>query len=158
MKRHGVYFLICALLVALDQITKAAIVKAIPLYSSRTVIPGFFDLTHIQNRGAIFGFFNHSGSPLVFYILTAVSAAATLVILVVYFKSSAGERWMKTALILILAGAIGNNMIDRIFKGYVIDFLDFYIGKAHWPSFNIADSCISIGAVLMVMILFLRRK
>jgi signal peptidase II len=77
---------------------------------------------------------------------------------VYYFvKTPAADRLMKVALSLVLAGALGNHL-DRIFRGHVVDFLDFYIGRAHWPFFNVADSCITVGAGLLIFIFFFRRN
>jgi signal peptidase II len=86
---------------------------------------------------------------------------ATLVALalVVYyfFMIPTAEKLTKISLSLILAGALGN-LIDRVFRGYVIDFLDLYVKKWHWPSFNVADSCVTIGAFLLVFIVFFKRR
>lgn len=73
-----------------------------------------------------------------------------------FFKTPSSERLLKVSLSLILAGALGN-LIDRVFRGYVIDFLDLYVKGWHWPSFNLADSCISIGALLLIYIFFFKK-
>ena len=81
-----------------------------------------------------------------------------MVLVVYYFlKTPASQKAMKFALSLILAGALGN-FIDRFFRGYVVDFLEFHVRGFYWPTFNVADSCISIGAVLLVFYLFTRRS
>jgi signal peptidase II len=156
MKKNAPYFLIMIGLVALDQATKHLIARTVDLYESVTVIPGFFNITRIHNKGAIFGTFSQTNNKLVFALLTVASLAALALVVYYFFKTPAGDKLMKVALTLIMAGALGNQF-DRLIRGHVIDFLDFYIGKAHWPFFNAADSCITIGACLMLIILF-RRK
>jgi signal peptidase II len=156
MKKNAPYFLIMIALVALDQATKTIIARTVDLYESITVIPGFFNITRIYNKGAIFGTFSQANNKLVFALLTAASLAALALVVCYFFKTPVGDKLMKVALTLIMAGALGNQF-DRLIRGHVIDFLDFYVGKAHWPFFNAADSCITIGACLMLVILF-RRK
>ncbi|TEU06529.1 MAG: signal peptidase II [Candidatus Aminicenantes bacterium] len=156
MIRKGQYFLVVVVLMGLDQLTKALIVRSITLQGSREVIPGFFNLTHVRNRGAIFGFFSHSDSRILYIFLTLVSVAALGLVIYYFFKTPVSERLMKISLSLILAGALGN-LIDRLFRGHVIDFLDFYVKDWHWPSFNVADSCITVGASLLIFILIFKR-
>jgi len=156
MKKNGPYFLIMIALVALDQATKHIIARTVDLYESVPVIPGFFNITRIHNKGAIFGSFSQANNKLVFALLTAASLAALALVIYYFFKTPAGDKLMKVSLTLIMAGALGNQF-DRLMRGHVIDFLDFYVGQAHWPFFNAADSCITIGACLMLVILF-RRK
>lgn len=156
MIRKGQYFLVVVVLMGLDQLTKALIVRSITLQGSREVIPGFFNLTHVRNRGAIFGFFSHSDSRILYIFLTLVSVAALGLVIYYFFKTPVSERLMKISLSSILAGALGN-LIDRLFRGHVIDFLDFYVKDWHWPSFNVADSCITVGAFLLIFILIFKR-
>jgi len=156
MRRHAPYFLLILALMAVDQAAKAVVSRTVEIYESRTIVPGFFNLTRIHNRGAIFGAFNQSNNPTVFIALTAASLLALGLVVFYFFKTPASDRLMKVSLSLILAGALGN-LVDRFIRGYVIDFLDLHIRNAHWPFFNVADSCITIGAVLMLAIFF-RRK
>ena len=156
MIRKSYYFLVVVVLMGLDQLTKALIVRSITLQGSREVIPGFFNLTHVRNRGAIFGFLSHSDSRILFIFLTLVSVAALGLVIYYFLKTPVSERLMKISLSLILAGAMGN-LIDRLFRGHVIDFLDFYVKDWHWPSFNVADSCITVGAFLLIYILIFKR-
>jgi signal peptidase II len=156
MKQRLPYFVFMAVLFVLDQVTKSIIARNISLYSSVSVLPGFFDLVHVRNKGAIFGFFSRSNSSTVF-ILLAVASLAALVLVVYYFvKTPASDKLMNFSLSLILAGALGNQF-DRIFKGHVVDFVDLQFWGWHWPSFNVADSCISVGAVLLIFIFFFKR-
>lgn len=157
MNRRLFYPIIILALLSIDQLTKALVARSIPFQSSQSVIPGFLDLTHIRNRGAIFGFFSHSESRILFIFLTLVSLVALGLVLYYFFKTPSSQRFMKISLSIILAGALGN-LIDRVFRGYVIDFLDFYIKSWHWPSFNVADACITTGAFLLIFILVFKRS
>jgi signal peptidase II len=156
VRKNLPYLLLALALVAVDQASKAVVAGRVALYQSVPVIPGFFNITRIHNKGAIFGTFSQTGDPTVFVLLTAASLAALAFVVVYFFKTPSTDRLMKFALTLIMAGAVGNQF-DRLVRGHVIDFLDFYIGRSHWPFFNAADSCISIGACLMLVVLF-RRK
>ena len=157
MKRHAPHLVLIAALIAADQITKTVVAKSVPFYGSVSVIPGFFSISHIHNTGAIFGMFNGSGGKLIAILLAAATLTAMSLVIVFFLKTPASQKLMRFALSLILAGALGN-FIDRIFRGYVIDFLEVHVKKFYWPTFNIADSCISIGAVLLVFIFFTRRS
>ena len=157
MKNRFPYFLLIVLIIITDQASKIWVSRTFPLFSHRVVIPGFFNLTHIHNRGAIFGFLSRSSGLLVHYILMGASVVAFFLVLYYFFKTSAQERFLQISLSLILAGALGN-LMDRILRGYVIDFLDFYIKKWHWPSFNVADASVSVGAVILIFLLLFKRK
>jgi signal peptidase II len=157
MKQRIPYFGLILFLLIADQVTKALIARNIILNTSKEIIPGFFHLVHIRNRGAIFGFFSQSGNRFVFLFLTLASLAALSLVVYYFFKASPKERLFKIALSLIMAGALGN-FLDRIFKGFVIDFLDVSVKGWHWPSFNVADSCISVGAALLIFIFLFKRS
>ena len=157
MMRTKFYYLLIIIIVAFDQLTKFFIANNISQYESVTVIPGFFKLVHVRNDGAIFGFFSHSGKPWVFVVLTVASLIALILVIYYFHIVPAKDKIFKLALALILAGALGN-LIDRFLRGYVVDFLHFYVKRWQWPSFNVADSCITIGAVLLLYIFFLRKK
>ncbi|MCK4645364.1 MAG: signal peptidase II [Candidatus Aminicenantes bacterium] len=157
MKHRSFYFLLILVLLIVDQITKAIVFQKIAFLSSQSIIPGFFNLTHIHNRGAIFGFFSQSDSQLLHIVLMLATLVALALVVYYFFMTPPAEKLTKISLSLILAGALGN-LIDRVFRGYVIDFLDLYIKKWHWPSFNVADSCVTIGAFLLVFIVFFKRR
>ncbi|TET22546.1 MAG: signal peptidase II [Candidatus Aminicenantes bacterium] len=157
MNRRSFYFLFILFFLIVDQLTKFIISRSIGLNNSLSVIPGFFDLVHVRNKGAIFGIFSQSGSQVVHILLMLASLVALALVIYYFFKTAISEKLLKISLSLILAGALGN-LIDRIFRGYVIDFLDFSIKGWHWPSFNVADSCISVGALLLIFILFFKRS
>jgi signal peptidase II len=156
MNRNSPYVFLVLALVALDQATKLLVARAVDLYESVPVIPGFFNITRIHNKGAIFGAFARADSRFVFWALTLASLSALVLVVFYFFKAPPSDKLLKVSLSLILAGALGN-LADRVLRGHVIDFLDFHIGNAHWPFFNAADSCITVGAFLMLVIFF-RRK
>lgn len=136
--------------VGLDQITKYLIAQAIPKYTVIPVIPDFFNLVHVYNRGAAFGLLS-SWSPVFvrfFFIGTNLAIAGVLGYL--YWRTSAEHSTFLWGYSLLLSGALGN-LIDRVRYGEVLDFLDFYIGRHHWPAFNVADSLICIGAGFLVL-------
>lgn len=144
--------LIGGIVLALDQLTKFLVVNFLPLYSSRDIIPGFFNLVHVRNTGAAFSFLAGGFSAWRQIFFVAVSVIGIVVIFYVYRRLGKKEKLARTALALIFGGAAGN-LVDRVRLGEVIDFLDFYIGKYHWPAFNVADSAISIGAVVLLLFL-----
>lgn len=141
-------------MVALDQLTKWWVQKAISLYEDIPVIPGFFSLTHAHNPGGAFGVFASHGPTVriaLFLVLTLVAAG---MVIYMYFKTPLESRFFAGALALIFSGAVGN-LIDRFRFGYVDDFLLFYIGRYQWPAFNVADSCVTVGVtVLVIHVLF----
>jgi len=138
-------------LVILDQVTKTLVLHHIELHSRITVIPGFFDLTHLTNKGAAWGMFHDFP-----WIPFAISIAA-LVLMLVFLRKLAGgwpERYF--AQLMVASGIVGN-CTDRLWHGAVIDFLRFHWqDAAEWPSFNVADSAICCGVALYVISSFLR--
>ena len=142
--------LIALAVLLLDRITKWAIAQTIPLEDAVNIIPGFFRLTHLENTGAAFSLFADSSSPFRTALLIAFSVAALAVVSVLLWKDRSVFHSGTMALSLILGGAIGN-LWDRVSDGKVTDFLDFYLGVHHWPPFNVADSAIVAGALLLFM-------
>jgi signal peptidase II len=142
-------------LLALDQASKAVIERFFFLHESREVIPRFFNLTYVQNKGAAFGMFGTLPWAATIFVIIALIA---IVIILLYIRQiKAGEVWMPVCFALILTGAAGN-LIDRFRLGSVVDFLDFYYRGWHWPAFNVADSCITIGVTLMAIKILLDRE
>jgi signal peptidase II len=142
--------LIALTVLLLDRITKWAIGQTIPLEDAVNIIPGFFRLTHLENTGAAFSLFADSTSPFRTALLIAFSLAALAVVSVLLWRDRSVFNAGTLALSLILGGAVGN-LWDRLTDGKVTDFLDFYIGAHHWPPFNIADSAIVVGALLLLI-------
>lgn len=158
MNKKGIfYYVFIFFWLALDQLTKYLVVKNINLYEVKKVIPGFFNLTHVHNRGAIFGFLGNSDKPLALVFLNLGALIAFSVVVYYFLKTPLEMSWMKLSFALIISGAMGN-LIDRIFRGYVIDFLDFYVKRFHWPFFNVADSCITVGTIILIFILLKGRR
>ena len=141
---------IAAAVVALDQATKAMVKSRLPLHESVTVIPGFVDFTHVRNTGAAFGMLNnidfaYKPAVMVIVALIALGAVASYALTL-----PATQRIARYGLALILGGAIGN-LIDRATMGYVVDFVDVYWRGVHFWAFNVADSAITVGVVLMLL-------
>jgi len=158
LKKNIIIFVLgAAVIVVLDQITKAAIVKKFFLHETRSVIDGFFNLVYVMNPGAAFGFL--AGMSEMFRSLFFIGMTLLVMALIIYYiaKSKSENMLFVVSLTMIFAGAVGN-LIDRIRFGAVVDFLDFYIKTAHWPAFNVADSAITIGAVLMIWGMVAGRK
>lgn len=129
----------------LDQITKEIIVRSVPSGSLIPVIPDFFYITHVTNPGAAWGILSGRG-----WLLLAISFAAFAAIIFFLRHLSEGYPERIYALLAVCAGIAGN-CTDRIFRGEVVDFLLFYIGRYQWPAFNVADMCISCGVILFVI-------
>ena len=131
-----------------DQVSKLAILSSLQIGENIPVIPGFFNFTLAFNRGAAFGFLSDVPDGL----RQALLGVATIIALgaVAYFliHEHYSDRIAQTSLAMVIGGAVGN-VIDRVRLGHVVDFLDFYIKDIHYPAFNIADSCICIGVVLL---------
>ena len=148
------HILIAAAVVVLDRITKWLIAQKITLHDSVDIIPGMFRLTHVQNQGAAFGLFADSPSEWKVAMLILFSIAALGVVSALLWKNGNAMNATAIALSLVMGGAVGN-LWDRVAAGRVIDFLDFYLGSHHWPAFNIADSAIVVGALLLLTEIFL---
>jgi signal peptidase II len=144
----GMWLGIAAAVVALDQATKFAVERAFAYGERLAIVPGFFDLTLVYNRGAAFSFLaNAAGWQRWFFIGLGAVAAAFIVWLLARHGS---QRLFAFALALILGGAIGN-VVDRIVHGHVVDFVLLHWQRHFFPAFNVADSAITIGAVLLVV-------
>jgi len=143
------HLLISVAVVLFDRLAKWIVERNIDLHDNITVIPGFFHLTHVENRGAAFGLFAESPSEWKAAVLVLFSLVALVVVSALLWKNSHAMTSTGVGLALILGGAVGN-LWDRLLSGHVVDFLDFYLGSYHWPAFNIADSAIVVGALLLV--------
>jgi len=145
-----VYVAIATLVVVLDQITKVLVDRFMSLHESRIIVDGFLRLTYVRNRGAAFGILSDADLPYQSLLFAVVSLAALGAIAAYAWRLPARSRLPQTALALIMGGALGN-LMDRARLGHVIDFVDAYWGAHHWPAFNVADSAISVGVVLLVL-------
>jgi len=158
VKKNIIIFIFGAIaVIVLDQITKVVITEKLFMYGTHKVIEGFFSLVYVMNPGAAFGFL--AGAPEIFRYFFFIGITSLAMLLIIYYILKSKEERLPViiSLTLIFGGAVGN-LIDRIRFGAVVDFLDFYIGTWHWPAFNVADSAISIGAVLMVWEMLVNRK
>lgn len=132
-------------LFGLDRWSKLAIEEALPLYSSKPLIPGFFDLVHTRNTGMAFSLLNDAGPLIREWLLPGFSALAVIFIVGFLWRTDPADKRLLAGLTLVLAGAVGN-LYDRAAYGFVVDFLDVYVAGWHWPAFNVADACITVGA------------
>jgi signal peptidase II len=148
------WLLITLVVLLLDQFTKLWAVEALAGGNIIEVLP-HFDLKLAFNYGAAFSFLANAGGWQQ-WALSLFAAVVSLVLIIWLSRINAQERWLGIALALVLSGAVGN-LIDRLTYGYVIDFIDWYVSKNgyHWPTFNIADCAISIGAVMLLLESFL---
>ncbi|NCD25040.1 MAG: signal peptidase II [Deltaproteobacteria bacterium] len=157
-RRYRIIGLAGLAVLALDQLSKFWIQQTIPVWEKGfSVIPGFFDIVHILNRGAAFGFLNRTDidwqRP--FFIVVSLLAMG-LIAGLARSKEDDGPFYVY-GLGLILGGALGN-LLDRIRLGVVVDFLDFYVGQWHWPAFNVADMGICLGAAALLTSFYQQRR
>jgi len=148
--RRAPYVLIVAAVVALDQLTKHLVQRAIGLHESRSVIDGFLSLTHGRNPGIAFGVLSEGGLPFQAVALTVVGLVSVAALSVYAARVPPDQKLRLTALALVVGGAIGN-LIDRVRYGSVVDFIHVYWGRHQWPDFNVADSAISVAVVLLIL-------
>ena len=135
----------------IDQVTKVAVLKSFVLHEHAEIIPGFFNLVRVHNTGIAFGKFNEGAAANI--IFTFIAIGALIAILIFWRRGHFPGKLNGVAVALLISGIIGN-LTDRLWHGYVVDFLDFYIADHHWPSFNVADSCICIAAGLLFIAAF----
>jgi signal peptidase II len=153
---YGLFLAVVAVVVVLDLLTKEWILRSLPLYSQKEILPGFFNLVHVRNPGVAFSFFAGGNNPWRSRILAGLAVAALGMIFFLYRQCSAAEWEKRLALSLIAGGALGN-LGDRLRFGEVVDFLDFYVGPYHWPAFNVADMAVTAGAGLLLYTMLRQR-
>lgn len=144
------YFLIIGIIILLDQISKFIIKTNFNVYDNINIFKGFFQIFYAKNSGAIWGLFHNQSNSIIPKIITLISTIAVLILIFFFLKVSPKHKLEILSLSFIIGGAIGN-IIDRIHQGFVVDFLDFYINGYHWPTFNIADSFITIGVIILAI-------
>ncbi|HET9015978.1 MAG TPA: signal peptidase II [Thermomicrobiaceae bacterium] len=140
---------VAAVVLVADQLSKAAITAALGPGSGRTaitIVPNLLQLFYVENTGAAFGIFQGGGA-----ILTPLAVVVVAVLAIAFRRLIAESAWLSVALGLQFGGAIGN-IVDRLHHGYVVDF----ITVPHWPTFNVADSCITVGVIILGVVLFLK--
>ena len=136
--------------VVLDQVTKAMVRPALALHESVEVIPGFLDLTRVHNTGAAFGMLNAVDFPMKPVVLSLVALAALAGVAWYAITVPLADRLARIGVAGVLGGAIGN-LIDRATAGYVLDFVDAYVGTWHFWAFNVADAAITVGVIFMIL-------
>ncbi|MGQ9569484.1 MAG: signal peptidase II [Thermodesulfovibrionales bacterium] len=147
MDRRYIYiFLVTSLVIVLDQITKLYIINNVKPFESIEVFP-FLHIVNVKNKGGAFGMFKDAGNAL----FVVVSLIAIIFIILLLIRSKEGYLGFS----LILGGAIGN-LVDRLHYGWVVDFIDFSIGRFHWPAFNVADSALTIGVIIILLVHFFK--
>jgi signal peptidase II len=139
---------LATLIVVIDQLTKILAVRSFQIGERKAIIPGFFDLTLLYNKGAAFSFLAGAGGWQRWFF-TIFGLIASIIIIWMLAKHGA-QKLFATALTLILGGAVGN-VIDRVYQGQVTDFLLFYHDRWFFPAFNVADSAITVGAILLIL-------
>ena len=145
------YLLLALGVLGLDQVTKGLIEAGYALHTSREIIPGFLNFTHVRNSGVAFGLFSSMGDGFSGMVLLSLLGLAALAVVGVYFwRTPRSDRLLLFSLGLILGGAVGN-LVDRLGSGGVTDFIDVCVGTYHWHTFNVADSAITVGIVLMAV-------
>ncbi len=147
-RTKGAFLLLALLVLVLDQWSKWLVETHLPHFASETVIPGLLNLTHVQNTGVAFGLFAAHGDTTRTLVLSGLGVLALGVVLAYFWQTAAEDRLLLTSLSLVLGGAVGN-LMDRVANGGVTDFIDFYLGTKHWHTFNVADSAITVGLILM---------
>ena len=155
--RYAVLGAISLATVVLDQASKAQVMEAMRLHESIPIIPDFFSLTYIRNPGAAFGLLASSGTlfRLIFFAVTSLFAVGLLGM--IFFRLRPDDWIGQVSIAAIFGGAIGN-LLDRVRYGEVIDFLDFYVDRYHWPAFNVADAAISVGVFFLILHFALEKK
>jgi signal peptidase II len=144
----GRWYLLAVLIVVLDQLTKQWVSSSFSYGESLELLP-FLNLTLVHNMGAAFSFLSDAGGWQRWFF-AIVSLLVSVVLIVWLSRLPARQYLLATALALVLGGAVGN-LWDRVFLGYVVDFVDVYYQKYHWPAFNVADTAITIGAILLIL-------
>jgi len=152
VRTRGYAFQLAAagLIVVADQVTKLLIRRDFGLYDSATVIPNLFSLTRIHNTGAAFGLLDSVDLPFKTGLLAVVSVAALVGLVMFAVSLPELHRLARVGVALVVGGAAGN-LIDRVWLGYVVDFVDVYWGTWHFWAFNVADSAISVGMALIIL-------
>ena len=151
MKRDYLLFAVIALVILfLDQASKWLVLTYVEPHRILPIIPGFFNVVLVKNRGMAFGLLGQTRSGFYCYLLVAATLGAMGAILFIFLWIKERLAWMTVGLSLVLGGAAGN-LMDRLRLGHVIDFLDFSIKGYHWPAFNVADSAVTVGTLWLLL-------
>lgn len=145
------YYLIALGILVFDHLTKWLAVASLGNHRSIDIIQGYLNLSYVENTGVAFGLFDAVESPWKPYILAAMAVVASIVIIVYSLKAPIDRKLLHLALGITIGGIWGN-FLDRIFRGFVVDFIEFHIRESfYWPNFNVADSAITVGVALLLI-------
>ena len=145
-------FCIVILILLLDQVSKRIVVENIEIFANNLEISKYFNLVYVENRGVSFGMFSEHDKSFYFGILSMLVSAY-----IIYLLVKSKDLIESLGLSLILGGAIGNG-VDRLYYGYVVDFIDLHLSNFHWPAFNFADTFITFGAIVFVFSIISNKK
>ncbi|MCL4148584.1 UNVERIFIED_CONTAM: hypothetical protein GTU68_027725 [Idotea baltica] len=157
MNKKLYVIIVAATIFIIDQLSKSYAVSSLQLYESVNIVPGFFNITLMHNRGIAFGLLSNLSENLRLALLVFVTFIVLIVVVYKLWDEYKDSLIAVSALGLIVGGALGN-LYDRAFVGYVVDFIDIYVKQSHWPAFNIADSAICVGVFLLVLNDFFFKK
>jgi len=152
LTRYG----IAAIVVILDQITKVWVDNSLKLYDQIPVMPSF-NITLAYNEGAAFSFLSDAGGWQRWFFI-GISVIVSVCLIVWLYRMTREEKWLSISIALILGGAIGNNLIDRVIYGHVVDFIQVFYKDWYFPSFNVADAAITVGTVLLLILTFFEKN
>lgn len=155
MRKITLYFVIVLLVISVDQWTKSWVSAHLIPYQGMITINAFFNIVLAKNPGAAFSLLANAGGWQR-YFFTAIAMAAVLWLLILIYRHQQ-ERFFSSGLSLILGGALGN-LIDRLHTGVVTDFIQWHVGEHYWPSFNLADSAITLGVICLILDGFSKKK
>jgi len=150
LKGKAAFLLLAGSIVILDQVSKTIVKKGMHLFERIDVIPGFFSILYIRNPGAVWGFFSGASGTWLQKAITMLSMIALVLVIVFFLRISRECRLELAGLSLVAGGAVGN-LLDRLISGSVVDFFHFTFGSWSWPTFNVADSAITIGVCLLAL-------
>ena len=136
----------------LDQVSKRIVVENIEIFANNLEISKYFNLVYVENRGVSFGMFSEHDKSFYFGILSMLVSAY-----IIYLLAKSNDLIESLGLSLILGGAVGNG-VDRLYYGYVVDFIDLHLKNLHWPAFNFADTFITFGAIVFVFSIISNKK
>lgn len=148
--KYVIAALFASLTIALDQTTKAMVVAKMPLHKPFEIIEGFLNLVYVRNKGAAFGIFSSLSDGFREPMFAVVSVIA-LGLVIYYLYSARKDQWLLALSLGFILGGASGNIIDRVRVGYVVDFIDAHIYSHHWPTFNVADSAITVGIIIMAV-------
>ncbi len=156
-RRLAIFIPILVVGLALDQVTKLLVLYKLPLGGQVPLIPGFLNLVHIHNKGAAFGLLAGWSAQFAWLFFVAVTGAVLLVLAYLLWRLPDDHWAAALGYSLVLTGAVGN-LIDRVRLGEVVDFVDVYWRRYHWPAFNVADSLVCVGVAVLVWVIIREEK